>query len=159
MQTNQRLNIWHTELHLSFFCTTFKRYNDDDDGEDLDNAEEDDPFVYKDTGIACPGDESLVIEKCIISFHFLGDLNDRVWTCHVLTYKFTGSWFADEESFNLIKPIGEGNQTDLHTQRKILEARFFASAAAIIVRETRNVLNYVSGAINKDVSKVHHAPM
>lgn len=120
----------------------------------MNDAEDDDPFIYGDIAIACPGDDILVIEKCVISFQFIGDLNDRVWTCHNLTYKFGGGWLADDMSFNLSKPTGEGNQYDFHSQRKILEAKWFASAAGIIVSETRNVFNYVFKVIHKDVSKV-----
>ena len=99
----------------------------------------------------CPDKSDLAIEKSIISIHFLGDLNDRYWTSHVFVHiPDDRRWFADDTSFELAKPSGEGNKNTFHSQRKILEARWFAKATKHVVGETRRILEYVSDVIGKD---------
>ena len=94
-----------------------------------------------------------MIQKSIISVHFFGDLNDRYWTGHVLAQipDNRHDWFADDTSFYLTNPSGEGNKNKIHSQRKILEARWFAKAIKNVVGESRRILNYVSDRTRKDV--------
>jgi hypothetical protein len=85
---------------------------------------------------------------------FVGDLNDKYWTSHVAVYLPRGNerWFADVESFELVKASGEGNKNTKHSQRKILEAQWFAKATKVIADETRRVLDYVADVSGEDVS-------
>lgn len=108
--------------------------------------------------IACPGDDNKVIEKGAVGFRFVGDLYDRYWTCNVALFMpsgakdFSQELFADRRSFNLSKPSGVGNKNTTHSQRKILEAKMFENATAIIADEAENILRSVSSILGEDVS-------
>ncbi|KAL9614415.1 MAG: hypothetical protein Q9167_001086 [Letrouitia subvulpina] len=150
-ETRKELNTWVTELHLSFHSVLPRRDNPEDSG-DEDEESEDDIYIFQRNSRPCPGKKDWKIEKGIISVHFFGDLNDRYWTSHVL-YNIPGfkhEWLADDVSFNLAKPSGAGNKNTFHSQRKILEARWFANAADYIVKETKRILEYAADVIRKD---------
>ena len=147
-----------TELHLGFYTVTQKIR--DDAGDSSDEENEDDKvgssraYIFPEDSRPCPGKPDWRIEKGVISVHFFGDLNDRYWTSHVLVNspgRFY-EWLADYESFNLAKPSGQGNKNSFHSQRKILEARWFADATKLIADKTEHVLEYVANVIGKDVS-------
>ena len=133
---------------------------DDSDGEgdEVDKDARESLFAGQQT--ACPGRADKMIDKGIISFHFIGDLNDRYWTCHVFVYapRLTATgmneqrWFADDRSFRLAKPSGEGNKNTLHGQRKILEARFFARATKAIVDDAKSIMDYIADEIGEEAS-------
>ena len=88
----------------------------------------------------------------MISLHFLGDLNDRYWTSHVFVDEPDDwSWFADDFSFNLHNPSGQGNKNIFHSQRQILEVYWFAKILGHVVDETAYILSTVSEVIGKNV--------
>ncbi|KAL9037156.1 MAG: hypothetical protein Q9214_005824, partial [Letrouitia sp. 1 TL-2023] len=150
-ETRKELNTWVTELHLNFHSVLPHRDNPEDSG-DEDEESEDDIDIFQSNSRPCPGKKDWKIEKGIISVHFFGDLNDRYWTSHVLYYipGFKYDWLADELSFYLAKPGGAGNKNTSHSQRKILEARWFADAADYIVKETKRILEYAADVIQAD---------
>jgi len=154
-QTRKEVNSWVTELQLSFFCIVQKsaRRSKDSDGEEDEGLKRTRNTIFSGNPTPCPGRKDWTIEKGAIGFHFVGDLNDRYWTSHVAAYlpRGTERWLADECSFDLKQGSGEGNKNVRHSQRKILEARWFAEATNIIVEETRHILDYVAGISGQDV--------
>ncbi|KAH0832429.1 hypothetical protein FOPE_01072 [Fonsecaea pedrosoi] len=135
LATHKSINSWITELHIGFYrvISDWSAPTDDDDSDD-----EQDPrsqSIFSGKPFRLPGDETNCIEKCAISFRFDGDLYDRYWTCYAAVYlpecDTEDRWFADVNSFNLMRPTGEGNRDTEHSQRKILEARWFERATRI----------------------------
>ncbi|KIX06923.1 uncharacterized protein Z518_04899 [Rhinocladiella mackenziei CBS 650.93] len=150
-ETRRHANTWVTELHFGFYSVFRKTPADLDDSSDDSSDEEDGEgspqnSIFDGVGLPCPGREDWCIDTAAISIHFVGDLNDRYWTSHVLVYMPRGNrrWFADENSFDLVAPSGEGNKNTRHSQRKILEARWFAKATETMVNETKGILDYVA---------------
>ena len=120
-----------------------------------DDNESSDPSLFTEGLKPCPGRPDWAIKRCIISLHFLGDLNDRYWTSHVFVDEADDwDWLADDRSFELSNPSGQGNKNIFHSQRKIMEARWFAKLLARIVDETNYILSTVSEVIGKNVCQV-----
>ena len=156
LQTHKEVNSWVTELHLGFYSVFQKSSKSFEDGDEEDSSDEASVAntIFREKVKPFPGKEEWAIEKGAIGFHFVGDLNDKYWTSHVAVYLPRGNerWFADVESFELVKASGEGNKNTKHSQRKILEAQWFAKATKVIVDETRRVLDYVADVSGEDVS-------
>ena len=110
--------------------------------------------IFREEPKRFPGNSDWMIEKGAISISFIGDLNDSCWTSHVLVYTPNAEidWLADENSFKMEKASGEGDKNTFHSQRKVLEARWFATSTDIIVSETQRILDHVSEVIRKYVS-------
>jgi hypothetical protein len=159
-QTLKAINAWVTELHLGFYRIIPRQSTHAEDSDSDDDDEDEAPSrrtIFRSKPIACPGDKTKLIEKGAIGFRFDGDLYDRYWTCYAAVYlpdTENGRWFADVESFSLTKPTGEGNKDREHSQRKILESRWFERATKIIEDETRKILHVVSGILGEDVSRL-----
>ncbi|KAL8822758.1 MAG: hypothetical protein Q9191_006511 [Dirinaria sp. TL-2023a] len=164
-ETRKRINTWVTELHVSFYSIIHKPVDPEDS--DSDEYEDDDyigsgsndPSLFDEGLRPCPGRPEWMIERSIISVHFCGDLNDRYWTSHVF-YNIPNerrSFFADEYSFALTNPSGEGNKNTFHSQRKVLEVRWFAKAMKYVADETQRILNYVSELIRKDDNRFYNS--
>jgi hypothetical protein len=156
LQTHKEVNSWVTELHLGFYSVFQKSSKSFEDGDEEDSSDEASVAntIFREKVKPFPGKEEWAIEKGAIGFHFVGDLNDKYWTSHVAVYLPRGNerWFADVESFELVKASGEGNKNTKHSQRKILEAQWFAKATKVIADETRRVLDYVADVSGEDVS-------
>ncbi|OQV09218.1 hypothetical protein CLAIMM_13364 [Cladophialophora immunda] len=152
--THKTFNSWITELHLGFYRVmtdlSVPAADDDSDDERIPPSR----TIFSGKPFRLPGDETKLIEKCAIGFRFDGDLYDRYWTCYVALYlpqcDNQDRWFADVDSFKLMRPTGEGNKDTQHSQRKILEARWFERATRIICEETQNILRVISGILGED---------
>ncbi|OAP63212.1 hypothetical protein AYL99_02439 [Fonsecaea erecta] len=152
--THKTINSWTTELHLGFYrvISNLSAPAGDDDSDDDQIPPS--LTIFSGRPFQLPGDATKLIEKCAIGFRFDGDLYDRYWTCYVAVYlpqcDTQDRWFADVDSFKLMRPTGEGNKDTEHSQRKILEARWFERATRIICEETRNILRVISGILGED---------
>ncbi|KIY03610.1 uncharacterized protein Z520_00301 [Fonsecaea multimorphosa CBS 102226] len=152
--THKTINSWITELHLGFYRVisdlSAPAAEDDSDEEQVPPSR----TIFSGKPFRLPGDETKLIEKCAIGFRFDGDLYDRYWTCFVAVYLpqcgHEDRWFADVDSFKLTRPTGEGNKDTEHSQRKILEARWFERATRIICEETRRILRVISHILGED---------
>lgn len=111
-----------------------------------------DPSLFTDRLRPCPGRPDWGIRRSIISFHSIGDLNDRYWTSHIFTDE-SNDWdeFIDSSSFSLKNPSGHSDKNDFHSQRKILEEDWFCGVLVHVVDETKYILSYVSEVINNNV--------
>lgn len=70
--TNQRLNVWQTELHLSFYTLVHQ------------NTQWHDGIPDK-VQIPLPS-SSMALRRASMGFRFDGDLFDRYWTCHFIQF-------------------------------------------------------------------------
>jgi len=156
LQTHKEVNSWVTELHFGFYSVVQKPPKSLEEGNGEDSTDEAGVpnTIFREKAKPFPGKEEWAIEKGAVGFHFVGDLNDKYWTSHVAVYMPRGNerWFSDVESFKLVKASGEGNKNTKHSQRKILEAQWFAKATKVVGDETRRVLDYVADVSGEDVS-------
>jgi hypothetical protein len=155
LQTHKEVNSWVTELHFGFYSVVQKppKSLEESDEDSADEASVHNT-IFRENAKPFPGKEDWAIKKGAIGFHFVGDLNDKYWTSHVAVYLPRGNerWFADVESFKLVKASGEGNKNTRHSQRKILEAQWFVKATKVIADETRRVLDNIADVSGEDVS-------
>ncbi|KAL8790741.1 MAG: hypothetical protein Q9195_006219 [Heterodermia aff. obscurata] len=163
-ETQRQLNTWVTEVHVNYYSIVRKsntrfdapdfeqhQPNSDSDMDPEDATESSDPSLFPEGLRPCPGRPDWGIRRSIISFHFIGDLNDRYWTSHVFAdVSNDWGWFTGKDAFDLTKPSGHGDKNKFHSQRKIMEADWFTGTLAHVVDETKYILSYVSEVINNN---------
>ncbi|CAI0650372.1 unnamed protein product [Colletotrichum noveboracense] len=96
-QTMAELNMWHTELHLSFH-TCYS--SEEEDGREIEGWSDQNDIIFPSL---IEGEKPFRLKKITMSFRFEGDFFDRYWTCRQLN--------ADPEG-RLAKDLNAGAAED-----------------------------------------------
>ena len=152
---HKEVNLWTTELHLSFYK---KRIITSDQSRSMPALEE---SIFESPAklSAFPGKSKSSLDKIqkgAIGWRFSGDLHDRRWTGTILAF------VPGREDTNWIESSDLTSDKGFHGQRKIIEARLFAEMTKTIHVSTREVLKDLDavldggeGAIYKGSSEYH----
>lgn len=147
--TNLLLNIWRTELHLSFYVLGEEQQCEHVGLPPLSKAE-------------FPGRSKKDIRRASIGFRFDGDLFDRYWTCHFIQYIPTPLGNEDfdgeddtprrEWSFDF-NASGLGRDKEKHWwQRKVLELHLLRRIVDAINTGASGILHEVKQELGVDES-------
>ncbi|KAK7724596.1 hypothetical protein SLS63_008576 [Diaporthe eres] len=125
---NLVLNVWQTNVHLSFYVLT-KRRETPADGPPRRNM------------VAIPRNSKMAIERTSMSFHFSGDSFDRYWTCHIVDN-------INEDNTGLSSsPADCSELSDFNKksslQRKVLELRLLGRILDLSVIHVKRILGEV----------------
>ena len=156
---HKEVNLWTTELHLSFYKKISILSGQSHSTPDLEKSIFEDP----EESSAFPGEaksSSNKLQKGAISWRFSGDLHDRRWTGSVLVFVP-----GRDKQLNWISTENFESDRGFHGQRKIIEARVFSDmvktihvSTAEILRDLNMVLDEGEGGIYKGASE-HHDPL
>ena len=155
---HKEVNMWITELHLSFYKKTIVTSNLPSSMPDLAES----IFEGPEKLFAFPGKSKSSLDKLqkgAIGWRFSGDLHDRGWTGIILAFVpgiGDASW---------VRLSDLRSDKGFHGQRKIIEAQLFSKMTKTIHVSTREVLRDLNAVLGEGEggiyrgSSEHHDPL
>lgn len=145
-ETNAVLNLWVTELHLSFYQIISQ-------GKNSGIISIPDFEYYRFPGSTNPkGGHYKQISRAVMSFRFDGDFFDRHWTCHF--FEFNPYRIYDDKIFDITTEKITGSlKADPWKQRRVLELVLFGKILQEMVRCSQDLLDEIRGRILEGFQK------
>ncbi|KAJ4386032.1 hypothetical protein N0V93_008923 [Gnomoniopsis smithogilvyi] len=148
--TSLALNVWNSEVHLSFHCLCENMPAKDVEGARISDA-----------SLPCirlPGSPTQVLRRAFMSYRFHGDIFDRYWTCHILDTQIMPQTNESDEmrlGLELLLPKEIHRSVfkfaDLHKalwQRKVLELVLLMRMLLAISGNTNLIIGHLKGLLS-----------
>ncbi|KAJ4855312.1 uncharacterized protein T069G_10870 [Trichoderma breve] len=145
-ETNAVLNLWVTELHLSFY-QIISQQNSHDISSIPDFEYYDFPYSKNEEA-----GNPKQISRAVMSFRFDGDFFDRHWTCHF--FEFSGNRVNDNKISDITKENITGSlKAHPWKQRRVLELVFFGKILQDMVECSQQLLDEIKRRILESFKK------